>query len=144
MSEQATMSGHCLCGAVTITVENPVGWIGVCHCRTCQRWSGGVWAAFPADAATVTVTGPVRSHASSALADRAFCGTCGTHLWMRDRAPDAPYDLMPGPFDAARDWPLHSEVYSDEAFAAFHLKGDHRRATAEAYRDRHPEVREIP
>jgi hypothetical protein len=43
MSERTTVApieGQCLCGAVTIRVPEGAGWVGACHCRMCQRWSG--------------------------------------------------------------------------------------------------------
>ena len=43
---------------------------------------------------------------------------------------------MPGLFDAARDWPLRSEVYADRAMAAVRLMGDHPRASAAEYEAR--------
>jgi hypothetical protein len=128
-----SLTGHCLCGAVTITVagaHDPRP--GACHCRMCQRWSGGLFLCFNADADGVTVEGPVTRHASSSFAERAFCAVCGSHLWMRDNTGKT-YDLMPGLFDEARDWPLRSEVYSDRAMASVRLGGDHRRATQAEY-----------
>ncbi len=131
----ADLEGHCLCGAVTIRIagaHDPRP--GACHCRMCQRWSGGVFLCFEVDADGVTVAGPVTRHASSAFAERAFCTICGSHLWMRDTGrDDEPYEMMPGLFDAARDWPLRSEIYVDRAMASVRLMGDHRRATQAEY-----------
>lgn len=139
----AAISGSCLCGAVTLTVEGHDPRIGACHCRMCQRWSGGLFLNFMAPAGGVTVTGPVVRYASSAFAERAFCATCGSHLWMRDTDDaGAPYDLMPGLFDAARDWPLRSEIYADRAYAAVRLGGDHRRTTQADYESKNPHVDE--
>lgn len=132
------LTGRCLCGAVTVSVagaHDPR--VGACHCRMCQRWSGGLFLAFEADAGAVTVAGPVVCYSSSSFSERAFCGTCGAHLWMRDLEPDAPYDLMPGLFDAARDWPLRSEIYTDTALASVRLAGDHSRATRAEYEAEH-------
>jgi hypothetical protein len=127
--------GHCLCGAVTIRVaggHDPRP--GACHCRMCQRWSGGVFLCFEADAAGVAVEGPVTRFASSDFAERAFCTVCGSHLWLRDTGPDdTTYEFMPGLFDEARDWPLRSEVYADRAMASVRLAGDHPRATQAEY-----------
>jgi hypothetical protein len=56
----STITGHCLCSAVTITVageHDPR--VGACHCRMCQRWSGGLFLCFTADASAATVTGEV-------------------------------------------------------------------------------------
>lgn len=134
------LEGHCLCDAVTIRVagaHDPR--LGACHCRMCQRWSGGLFLCFNADAAGVTVTGPVARYASSDFAERAFCAVCGSHLWMRDTKGDS-YDLMPGLFDAVLSAPLRSEVYSDRAMASIRLAGDHRRATQAEYEQKHPFV----
>jgi len=129
------MTGHCLCGAVTITVagaHDPRP--GACHCRMCQRWSGGLFLCFNAEASGVTVAGPVARYASSEFAERAFCSVCGSHLWMRNtNVADTSYELMPGLFDEERDAPLRSEVYADRAMASVQLKGDHRRATQAEY-----------
>ena len=127
------MQGHCLCGAITITVagtHDPR--IGACHCRMCQRWSGGLFLCF--EAKDVTATGPVARFRSSDFSERAFCATCGSHLWFHDLdKPDGDVELMPGLFDDAREFPLRSEIYTDRAFDALHLQGDHKRATRAEY-----------
>lgn len=136
----AAMTGHCLCGAVTVRVAGPHDpRPGACHCRMCQRWSGGLFLCFNADAGGVTVDGPVTRFASSDFAERAFCSVCGSHLWMRDNTGKT-YDLMPGLFDEARDWPLRSEVYADRAMASMRLQGDHRRATKAEYEQKNQYV----
>lgn len=136
------IEGHCLCGAVTVRVtgrHDPA--IGACHCRMCQRWSGGLFLCFEADGNAVEVEGPVTRYASSKIAERAFCKNCGSHLWMRDTGDaDAGYDLMPGLFDAAQGWPLRSEIYADQAMASVALRGDHPRRSAAAYEAKHPHV----
>ncbi len=138
------MTGHCLCGGVSVRIGAHDARIGACHCRMCQRWSGGLFLCF--EAAEVQVLGQVARYRSSPFAERAFCPVCGTHLWMRDvdedrqAAVDAPYHLMPGLFDAARDWPLRSEVYTDRAFASLRLEGAHPRATRAEYEARHAHI----
>lgn len=129
------LSGQCLCGAVRITVAGAhVPQPGICHCRMCQRWSGGVFMCFEASAKAVTFTGDIARYNSSSFAERAFCPTCGSHLWMRDIGDDAEsYELMPGLFDAASDWPLRSEIYTDTAMASAQIAGDHPRATRAQY-----------
>jgi hypothetical protein len=90
----------------------------------------------------VTFDGPVTRFASTAFAERAFCANCGSHLWMKDLGDAAQgYDLMPGLFDAALDWPLRSEIYTDRAMAAIRLEGDHHRATRAAYEAKHAHVK---
>ncbi len=130
------IQGHCLCGAVNIMIDGHYGQrVGACHCRMCQRWAGNVNTAFHADAAAVTVNGPITSYQSSPFAERTFCAVCGSHLWYRDLAgdgrpvPGADYVISPGLFDAARDWPLTHEIYADRAFASGRLAGDHASQT---------------
>lgn len=127
------LQGHCLCGAVSLTVTAHRGFTAVCHCRMCQRWSGGLFICFPAEDKAVTVSGPVVRYPSSDFAERAFCGTCGSHLWYRAAGGDGHYALMPGLFDDARDLPLKSEIYTDRALSGLALPGDHRRATRAEY-----------
>lgn len=133
------IEGHCLCSAVTVRAEAAPGWVGACHCRMCQRWSGGLFLCFPASG--VTVEGPVTRFASSGFAERAFCSVCGSHLWMRNNDhAEGHYDLMPGLFDEAKDWTLRSEVYADCAMASVQLKGAERRATRAEYEAKQPHV----
>ncbi|MFZ1468992.1 MAG: GFA family protein [Paracoccaceae bacterium] len=144
MPDTDAIEGRCLCGSVMITVKaahDPRP--GICHCRMCQRWSGGVFMSFDAQAEGVSVTGEVRSYRSSSFAERAFCPVCGSHLWMRDLNGDS-YDLMPGLFDAASTWPLQSEIYTDQALAAVRLSGGHLRKTAAEYEATNPFVERDP
>lgn len=136
------LTGHCLCGAVTITVageHDPR--TGACHCRMCQRWSGGLFLCFTAHASAVTVTGEVTRYRSSTFAERAFCPRCGSHLWFNDvddGGEPQSYELMPGLFDAARSWPLRSEIYVDRAMASVHLLGVHSRKSRAEYEAENP------
>ncbi|MBP1806437.1 GFA family protein [Rubellimicrobium aerolatum] len=136
------IQGHCLCRAVTVTVSGPhESCVGACHCRMCQRWSGGLFLCFTAH--DVTVEGPVTRFRSSPFAERAFCATCGSHIWFCDvEEGEEPtdYELMPGLFDEAKDWPLRSEIYIDRAMACARLSGDHPRKTREQYEQDNPSV----
>jgi hypothetical protein len=92
----------------------------------------GLFLCFSVDASAVTITGEITRYRSSAFAERAFCPRCGSHLWfndVEDGGKPRSYELMPGLFDAARSWPLRSEIYVDRAMASLDLVGDHRRKT---------------
>lgn len=140
----SVITGHCICGAVTITVAEPQdASVSACHCRMCQRWTGGLFLCFKAKASAVTVTGEVTRYRSSPFAERAFCPRCGSHLWFNDLEGGAEpqlYELMPGLFDAARPWPLRSEIYVDRAMASVRLLGDHRRKSRADYEAENPFV----
>ena len=141
---RSAITGRCLCGAVTITVAGEhEARVGACHCRMCQRWSGGLFLCFSADASAVAVTGEVTRYRSSPFAERAFCRRCGSHLWFSDVGDGGEpksYELMPGLFDAARDWPLRSEIYVDRAMASARLAGEHRRKSRAEYEAENPFV----
>lgn len=134
----SAMTGHCLCGDVTITAVPRAAEASACHCETCRRWSGAAVWGFVAAAEDVEVTGEVATYPSSGFADRAFCPRCGTHLWIRDHGQD--YDLLPGLFDGAADFPLSHEVYADLAFASVRLAGAHPRQSRADYQASHPFV----
>ena len=67
----------------------------------CRRWSGSIQMGIEIGAEQVTVTGPVKTHQSSGLAERAWSDTCGSALWFRyTGGRDADYfELAPGLFD---------------------------------------------
>lgn len=126
--------GQCLCRAVTVRVGAHEPQIGACHCRMCQRWSGGLFLSFVAS--EIEVEGPVARYRSSDFAERAYCAVCGSNLWMHDIGTKR-WDMVPGLFDATRDWPLASEIYTDRALAALHLQGAHKRETRADYETHH-------
>jgi hypothetical protein len=80
----ADLTGGCLCGAVRYRIASAPFDAGWCHCRTCQLNSGSPAMAF----ASVPVAdyeleqGEVATVKSSDFGHRAFCGACGTPLFM--------------------------------------------------------------
>lgn len=94
--------------------------------------------------ADVSITGPVKTYRSSYLAERAWCDTCGSALWLRDvEGPNAGlYELVPGLFDNAAGARLVREVYADCAPTGYALAGDHRRVSKTEYETTHPFVHE--
>ena len=95
MSE--TMTGGCQCGRVRYRVEIHNDDAYLCHCRMCQRATGGVFIAFKnVKKADVIWEREPESYASSPIANRGFCSACGTPLTFA--FPDsANMDLTVGP-----------------------------------------------
>lgn len=118
------LEGRCLCGAVSVRLGRHRAEVGACHCSRCRRWTGSALFVFIAD--EVEMTGPVQTWRHE-IAERGFCGTCGTLLFLHDM--DGKYEFQVGLFDGAKDYPLISEIYTDAAFSAVTLAGDHRRKT---------------
>ena len=89
----AEWTGGCLCGAVRYELRSEPFDCGWCHCRTCQLNSGAPAMAFAsvrhADWAATTGEDRIRTIRSSNFGHRAFCGQCGTPLYVRvDHQPD--------------------------------------------------------
>jgi hypothetical protein len=85
----AAMTGGCLCGAVRYESTGEPGFALLCHCRDCQRQSGGPYNAawrVPASGFRLTRGTPrvyvTRSDSGNEVA-RAFCGDCGSPLFLR-------------------------------------------------------------
>ena len=89
-----TLTGHCLCGAVTVSMEPAKPELNACHCGMCRRWTGGVFIEIDARPGTLKAEGPVRSLRSSDWAERTSCATCGSPLWYRLTDPKADFHAV--------------------------------------------------
>lgn len=126
-------AGGCGCGAVTVRATGFARQLWVCHCEPCRRWQGfaGMGVDVPPD--RLAAEGPVRIWQSSAVAQRAFCGECGSPLWMHDSAEGAPFEAMVGLFDDAADAMLDHENFVDRCPEGVRFAGEHRRGEAADY-----------
>jgi len=90
------MQGRCLCGALVYEAEGQPATVTVCHCRFCQRATGGAYlvdALFKRARFRVLNGSPRvydhRSEGSGNLVHIQFCEVCGTKLWLEfQRWPD--------------------------------------------------------
>lgn len=78
-----TMTGQCLCGAVSYSIEGELQMCGVCHCKNCQRQAGSSYSVLFAVADDqIEISGDLTTyddHADSGnVVHRHFCGTCGS------------------------------------------------------------------
>src|SRR5579864_8732918 len=83
--ETLRLTGGCQCGAVRYVVTGPPERVHVCHCRMCQKATGGPFAASaPVRRSDFAWTrGTPAAFASSSLSHRDFCAACGTPLTFR-------------------------------------------------------------
>ena len=103
-----TMSGGCACGHIRFTAEVESDDAYLCHCRMCQRATGSVSIAFKTlPKASVVWSEEPDWFASSPIARRPFCSTCGASLGFA--YPDSEkMDLTVASFDdPARFQPRH-------------------------------------
>jgi hypothetical protein len=81
-ARQSELRGGCQCGAVRYRLTaSPTG-ASICHCRMCQKAGGAPFMAFAGVrlAELEWTRGAPKIFASSAIAERGFCGDCGTPL----------------------------------------------------------------
>ena len=93
------MTGGCQCGRVRYRAQVDPEQAYLCHCRMCQRATGGVAAAFVglANADCSWESGP-DWYRSSPIARRPFCSHCGSPLGFRFLEGEN-MDLTVGSFD---------------------------------------------
>jgi hypothetical protein len=94
------MTGGCMCGRVRYSALVDSGDAYLCHCRMCQRASGNVSLAMKnVKAADVAWKREPDYYASSPIARRGFCSSCGTSLTFEYLNGTDKMDLIVGTFD---------------------------------------------
>lgn len=78
-------TGGCVCGAVRYECSADAIFMGNCHCRDCQRASGGAYEpAIGLPAAALKITGELKFYAVTAdsgnTVSRGFCPECGARM----------------------------------------------------------------
>jgi len=98
------LTGGCLCGGVRFEVRRPLGTANYCHCTRCQRRTGAAASpqvrVAPGSVAVLQGTELVREYTPEGGFAKAFCSTCGAHLWARDPDEDEPFSVRLGAFDS--------------------------------------------
>lgn len=93
------MAGGCQCGKVRYVADVATNEAYLCHCRMCQRATGGVSIAFVnLPRANVRWESEPQWYASSPIARRPFCAACGTPLGFQYLEGER-MDLTVGSFD---------------------------------------------
>ncbi len=104
----AVATGGCQCGAVRFALYAAPQNVHVCHCRMCQRATGGLFAALAgaARADFAWTRGTPAFFSSSNPARRGFCAQCGTPLSFAYERPEARIYVTIGSLDAAAGVPI--------------------------------------
>ena len=91
MSDEPFSKGHCLCRAVSYTIQGKPIRMAQCHCKDCQRASGTghmSLAFFKKD--DVAILGKTANYPSTAdsgnINTRHFCPTCGSRVYGENSA----------------------------------------------------------
>ena len=102
-------TGGCQCGRVRFAARVDPAEAYLCHCRMCQKATGGFAASFVSVIfADVEWRGEPDWYASSPIAARPFCSNCGSPLGFRFVEGSDKMDLTIGSFDEPGDFiPKH-------------------------------------
>jgi hypothetical protein len=112
------LRGSCLCGAVTYELRGPLRPMIVCHCIQCRKMSGHFTAATQSLASDVEITGEaLKWYRSSDIAERGFCGTCGSTLFWR-RFDNPRISIYAGTLDGTTGLQASAQIHAD-------MKGDY-------------------
>jgi hypothetical protein len=97
-------TGGCQCGRVRYRVVGEPKLLAVCHCRECQRHSGGAFGmSMLVMASNVTVEGELklfeRTSESGRTVGSCFCPECGTRIYTIPSLAPGFLSLKPGTLD---------------------------------------------
>lgn len=85
-----TLTGGCQCGQVRYRITTDKAQANLCHCRMCQRATGGFAAALVSiPAGSLEWLSEPAWYASSPIARRPFCPNCGSPLGFAYNDSDA-------------------------------------------------------
>jgi hypothetical protein len=126
-----SLSGTCLCGAVSIDFTPPGTHIDACHCSMCRKWAGGPHIGLPmVKEADFSGEANIEHFASSEWAERGFCKTCGTHLFYYF-VPQKAYSFPAGLFDGLEGFTMTEEIFIDAKPDYYSFSGERERLTQE-------------
>lgn len=126
------ISGSCLCGKVRYSADAEPVFVGLCHCRDCQKVSGSAFATVVGvPKSAIKVAGTLKSFSkrgdTGKTIARMFCPECGASVV--DEAEAAPNFVMiaAGTLDDASWLRPTSQIYCASAQPWVQLGGDIKR-----------------
>ena len=123
------ITGGCLCGKVRFVANAEPAFVGVCHCRSCQRNSGSAFAVvmgFPA--AAVSIQGELKTYTDTADSGkhlfRRFCPECGSSISSEAEVMPGMIMLKAGSMDDPSVVKPVMQIYCDSAQPWVSLGGE--------------------
>ena len=115
-------SGGCVCGAIRYQCAAEPIMMGKCHCRDCQRISGGAFVPFlivPANVFRVT-QGKLSYHFTESLRGgkhkRSFCAECGSRLTGAELETPSPMTgVVAGSLDDPTWFRPQMDIFTEDA-----------------------------
>lgn len=130
-TRDGSLSGRCLCGAVSFSFKPEKSEVGVCHCGKCRRWTAGPFLALEHEGA-VAFEGAdnIGVYKSSDWGERAFCKTCGSPLYWRMSGTEH-YAFSAGVLDDQSGLTFTTEIFIDDKPAYYAFANDTKKMTGE-------------
>ena len=113
-------TGGCMCGAVRYECSVEPVMTANCHCRDCQRTTGGAYASvFFVPRNTIKITGEVKYYdvkgESGNILSRGFCPTCGSRLFGKPAVMPDLMGIMAGSLDDPSSHRPAIDIYTTSA-----------------------------
>lgn len=117
-------TGSCLCGAVTFEVAGPLRPVIACHCAQCRKQTGSFMHATAAGDSDfrLTSTRGLKWYRSSEMAQRGFCGECGSVLFWKGDGRDYTA-IAAGSIDGPTGLAIEGHVFCDSAGDYYEISG---------------------
>jgi hypothetical protein len=127
------IEGGCLCGKVRYSADVEPTFVGVCHCKNCQKGTGSAFSvvvALPTPA--LTIQGTLQTFAargdSGKATYRRFCPLCGSALIDEAEIMPNITMILAATLDDASWVKPASEIFCDSAQPWVQLGGERRRS----------------
>jgi hypothetical protein len=126
------IEGGCLCGKVRYAADAEPMFVGVCHCKNCQKGTGGAFAPVVALAKpALTVRGDLKTYTgrgdSGKATFRRFCPECGSTILDEAEVMPNVVMLLTGSLDDASWVKPTMEIFLDSAQPWVSLSGERQR-----------------
>jgi hypothetical protein len=125
----AQIAGGCLCGKVRYSASGDPAFVGICHCRDCQKFTGSAFAVvIGVPKSAFSLQGQVATYSKAGdtgkSIERRFCPVCGSSI--ADEASAVPNMVMisSGTLDDPNWVKPAMQIYCDSAQPWVQLGGD--------------------
>lgn len=116
------LTGRCLCGGVTYSVDAEPVWQGVCHCSNCQRQTASAFSPIvgvPSEALAVEgdtlASFKTASEGYQSTTERRFCSACGSPIFSTIESMPGMAFLKAGTLDDTSWFEPVAEIWTRSA-----------------------------
>jgi hypothetical protein len=130
--ERMKIEGGCLCGKVRYSADAEPAFVGVCHCKDCQRETGTAFNVVVAVAKPeLSLQGTLKTFSgrgdSGKAVNRRFCPECGSSILSEPDALPGVAIIKVGTLDDTSWVKPEMEIYCDSAQPWVSLGGERQR-----------------